>query len=249
MTIIVVIIVIAVVILAAIVAARTEEKADPKAYRIQNKIPINQSLMERLNAVTDFDAVKKFKMQSSVLGIDTARREILYMSNNSTKRFCFADLLSVSIIEDGETKFTKSTSRTIGGVIVGGALFGGVGAIIGGTTGGSTQKNIINSLTVKIVIRDINESSIECVFFDDLSLKKGGFFWKLYEDCFIKPAYELKDILTIIIDEEDKKTGCNNNIVSPTSVSDELKKLFELKESGIITDFEFKTLKNNIIKN
>ncbi len=63
----------------------------------------------------------------------------------------FSEIVSYELLEDGETLAKGGLGRAL----VGGALFGGVGAIVGGVTG-KKSKNVINSMKIKITVRDMS---------------------------------------------------------------------------------------------
>ena len=67
----------------------------------------------------------------------------------------FEDILSVELITDNITVSSKSTLGTIGRGVVGAAVAGGVGAIIGGTTGSSKAIDKFSTLELKITTKDI----------------------------------------------------------------------------------------------
>lgn len=65
----------------------------------------------------------------------------------------YSDILDFELIEDGETVVTKGG---LGKAIVGGVLFGHVGAIVGGTTSKKKSITSISVLKIKISVRDMN---------------------------------------------------------------------------------------------
>lgn len=73
----------------------------------------------------------------------------------------YDEIADFELLEDGNTV----TSGGLGRAVVGGALFGGVGAIVGAVTGGKTTKKIVNSLSVNITLNNpyINSISIPCL--------------------------------------------------------------------------------------
>ena len=64
--------------------------------------------------------------------------------------FEFGNLISFELLEDGYSV----TKGGLGRAVVGGYLFGGVGAIVGGVTGGKKAKKVCNSLKIKITLRN-----------------------------------------------------------------------------------------------
>jgi|GEM_PF-5343950 len=60
-----------------------------------------------------------------------------------------SDILEFEYIEDG----TSQVKGELGSALVGGALFGGVGAIVGGVTGTKNTKKVVNEMKIKFVIK------------------------------------------------------------------------------------------------
>jgi hypothetical protein len=65
----------------------------------------------------------------------------------------YSDILDFELIEDGETVVTKGG---LGKAVVGGVLFGRVGAIVGSNTSKRKSKTSISILKIKIAVRDMN---------------------------------------------------------------------------------------------
>lgn len=166
----------------------------------------------------------------------------------------FHDIIGVELIEDGNIVSKKSITRTIGGAIVGGVLGGGVGTIVGGLSGNSTQKSKISSLSVKILLRSIDKPSLLIKCFDSLtmtiehkaSIETENYIYKICK----KNAEDIKDLVSVIIDKNDNKTenkSIENAPKHSNSIADEILKLNELKEKGILTEEEFNLQKNKIL--
>lgn len=144
----------------------------------------------------------KTNIENGVISIDKGREKIVYIDDKGSslikKEFSFADIISCELIKDGQTIYKKSATRTIGGAIVGGVISGGVGAIIGGLSGSSKEKEKVNSIDIKITLRDIDNPSFKFKFFE----YKGT---RILLDSSIKSAEEWKDRISAIIEIEDSK--------------------------------------------
>lgn len=184
---------------------------------------------------------------------DDNRRKILYLiANNSDKILIdFENVISVEVIEDSSTTYSKSSTRTIGGGVVGGILGGGAGAIIGGLSGSNKGKKKVKEIKVKILLRNYTTPSIyiEC-------LRNEGTEWKTDSNVYILASEEARNIydkLSVIIDLMDREReimlaeSSKPNSKSDVSITDELEKLYSLKEKGIITEEEFIKLKNKLL--
>ena len=144
----------------------------------------------------------KTNIENGVIAIDKNREKIVYIDDKGEnlvkKEFPFSDIISCELIKDGVTIYKKSATRTIGGAVIGGVLSGGVGAIIGGLSGSSKEKEKINSIDIKITLRDIDNPSFKFKFFEYRGTR-------ILIDSSIKSAEEWKDRITAIIEIEDSK--------------------------------------------
>ena len=159
---------------------------------------------------------------------DNEKLYIIYIKENSHNVLNYNDIISIEIIENGKVVFKKSTTRTVGGAIAGNLIAGGAEAVIGGLSSDTTVHKEIKSITIKLLIRDPNNPSIE------LTLES------LFR---VKQATQIKDIINVIIDKINNKYLKETDI----SVADELIKLSDLKKQGILSEEEFIKQKNQIL--
>lgn len=193
-----------------------------------------------------------------IFAIDETHKKIGLVTETDRNTVDFSEIIGVEIIEDGNTISKKSTTRTIGGAIVGSVIAGGAGTIVGGLSGNSTQKNKVSSLSVKILLRSLEKPSLLIKCFDSRTMttehkssletegKIESYIYKMGK----KNADEIKDLISIIIDRSDKKSETLHEVNSnnPSNlIADELLKLNGLKEKGILTEDEFRLQKNKIL--
>jgi|APEBP8051072266_1049373.scaffolds.fasta_scaffold07282_2 hypothetical protein len=140
---------------------------------------------------------------------------------------------SENIIEE-QISTTKTKGR-IGRAVVGGALFGGVGAVVGGLTGKSetvTETEIVDySITVRVD-----------TYHDEI--RKFGFT--------VDPRVAEKWVLRFekAITTNKEKSGQNHSVSNrliPISIADEISKLKELQFNGIISEAEFENQKQKLL--
>ena len=72
-------------------------------------------------------------------------------TKKNPKIYNYSDIVDFELLEDGES----ITKGGLGRAITGGLLFGGIGAVVGGITGGKRSKSICNSLKIKITVNDM----------------------------------------------------------------------------------------------
>lgn len=76
-------------------------------------------------------------------------------------------ILSSEIITNGSETTVAKNSSVIGRALVGGLLFGGVGAVIGGVTSRTEKTSILNNLELRVLVDDSVSQSYRINFFND----------------------------------------------------------------------------------
>lgn len=123
-------------------------------FRINGYIPVNGKK----------DGIGKslFKgaMAFGTMGMSVAAEKLIGSGNRqkvgNKEWLDYSDLLNYELLEDDSVV----TSGGVGQALVGGALFGGVGAIAGGITAKRTQKKKIESLYIKITVNNFSSPCI-----------------------------------------------------------------------------------------
>lgn len=186
--------------------------------------------------------------------VDDNKRKILcIIANDDTNHlFDFENVISVEIIEDCNTTYSKSSARTIGGGVIGGIIGGGAGAIIGGLSGNNKGKKKVKEITVKILLRNYPSSTIylECLRNQQTEWDTDDFVYKIAKE----EATKILDKLSVIIDLIDREEKSKQNTLaeipssSTNSIADELEKIYSLKEKGIISVEEYDKLKTKLLQ-
>lgn len=148
--------------------------------------------------------------------------------------FEFSNLLSFDLLEDGET----ITRGGLGRAMAGGLLFGGVGAIVGGVTGGKKTRDICTSMVLKITLRNAHCSTVSIPFIRS-GVKKKSLTYKQARSL----ARECMSYLEIIADTYRTEDATE----SRGSVADEILKFKHLLDAGIITQDEFDRKKGQLL--
>lgn len=73
-------------------------------------------------------------------------------------------IISAEVYEDGDAVTSRSTTRTIGGAIVGGALAGGAGVVVGGLSGGSRTRSTVRIIELRVTVNDMAQPLIAIPF-------------------------------------------------------------------------------------
>ncbi|MEG9488696.1 hypothetical protein [Mannheimia indoligenes] len=132
-----------------------------------------------LSQITEFEVSKKHYGDNVLVAIDKnlekvciidfkkALSELSIDKINVRQHFRFIepkDILKVELFEDGNS--VNSSTRSIGGAILGGALFGGVGAIVGGLGGSSESKSTANTIEIRLIVNDKENPICDIDFLD-----------------------------------------------------------------------------------
>ncbi|MEK5070553.1 SHOCT domain-containing protein [Sporosarcina sp. FSL K6-1508] len=157
---------------------------------------------------------------------------------DKSKVFNYSDIVDFELLEDGESV----TQGGLGRALVGGALFGGAGAVVGGVTGKRKNKAICNSLKIKVTLRDVNNPLIYITFLNTAT-KKDGFMYKTNYQL----AHECLSAFQIICNEQEVLINNNGSNKIAGSAADEIKKFKNLLDEGILTQDEFDAKKKELL--
>ena len=130
------------------------------------------------------------------------KKLIIFKNEITPTSLPYSLLIESELMENGNTLTKTSRGEQVAGAVIGGALAGGVGAIIGGLSGKKTSSDIIKTLQIKITANDIN-SPVHSFYIKDSSneyTKDSPIYNQLYDN-----AYEIHKIISIIIKDQDEK--------------------------------------------
>lgn len=211
-----------------------------------------KKVSEALNKVPKFNPSEIFVSPSikTSIAIDSNSSSICFVnSNRQTFHFEHKDILECEIILDGKTYLKQSTSRTIAGAVIGGAIGGKTGAIVGGLSGKSKKVVDITNIDLKIVLNSSKNPYFKVNFFNP-QLKKGQ---TITDQEALENAKHWHTLVSGLVKKADREFGekreqsIDKDENSNLGVSDELLKLNELKEKGIITPEEFESQKAKLL--
>jgi hypothetical protein len=205
--------------------------------------PIRGMSVEDVKSAIDLrnkfdEELKEFnptKVISSYIEFDDTQKKWLVSRSKNPKIYNYSDIVDFELLEDGES----ISKGGLGRAVAGGVLFGGVGAIVGGVTGGKKSKAICKSLRIKITINDIKNPTVYLDFIK-IDTKKDGFIYKnIY-----KVAQECLSTLQLICNSQEAP---EINATPQISSADEILKYKNLLDNGIITKEEFEAKKKQLL--
>jgi hypothetical protein len=207
-----------------------------------------------LSSLQEFDSTQQIIGCGVVSGlaIDETRKKICLITYNDgvlNRIFSYKDILSVELFEDGSSITKTVRSSQIGGAVVGSLVLGGVGAIIGGLSGKSSTSEVIKRIDLRLVINDTNVP-LHDINFMNTPCKKSN---SIYKDA-IKQARHWHGIIEVLIkraDSEERNQQASTQQISlessSFSVADEIRKLADLHNSGVLSSDEFQKQKNKLL--
>jgi hypothetical protein len=133
-----------------------------------------------------FERVDKLEFTNAALGIAGMYSFIAITKNLNYLIFCnglsshsrdkkanakiykikIADISEVKVVVDSETVITTTKKGVIKRAVVGGALLGGAGAVVGALTAGSTgqSKDLISNINIELSINSVTEPFAKIIF-------------------------------------------------------------------------------------
>ncbi len=242
------------IIIVIIVGLYFESDAKNKGEKYGDSFDKKTTINDYLLGIKDFCATQQLigVDDNSALAIDEQKDEF-YLINKSQEKFLsrvilYKDLLSVEIFEDGETISSTVRSSQIGGALIGGIALGGIGAVIGGLSGKTKSSDKVEKIILRLVVNDTKNPLHEVYFLNFATgIKKKD---SRYQEAMQKARHwnSLIEVLIKRADMEDKENSANNVVqISQSSIADEIKKLAELRDAGILSDAEFQQQKEKLL--
>ncbi|MBE1446089.1 SHOCT domain-containing protein [Paenibacillus sp. OAS669] len=211
---------------------------------------------DRLNRMPNYKSTQKYSSPSGdiTLSIDENSKQISFVNTNfyhKDKTYKYRDILKSEILTDGISVTSTNRGSQLGGALLGGLLAGGVGALIGGLSGSTTSQEKVKKIELNIIVNDTANPIHKIAFLDSdfTSYAKDS---HEYKDAY-NTAYHCHQLIGVLIrqaDEEDKRkeiSTSSSNSQGNVSVADELRKLVQLKDEGIISGDEFEAQKKKLI--
>ena len=204
-----------------------------------------EAIKQTISSTPDFSVTRRvdgLQGRYSFL-VDETRRKIMIVRGTTRVIIPFQNIISVQLIENNDIIEQKSLGSTIGRTVVGGFLAGGAGAIVGGLSATAKQKKAVSSVKVKILLRNSTEPSITIGCFNASTMTAEGKPISPDDDLYglgFQHANTITDCISVIIDSEQHQAdNLDQAHLQVYSLADELLKLADLKNNGLLTEQEF----------
>jgi hypothetical protein len=225
----------------------------------KNELEVQNDKIKKLNdlqsQINDLNISQKFQshdFQSSIL-LDEEQKKVcfIFANDDSIEIYDYKDILESEILEDGTTITSTSRSSQLGGAIIGGVLAGGVGAVVGGLSGKKSSEQEITKIDLKVIVNN-TKSPNKIINFLTVDPDINGKPDPIRRD---SPQYKnalssishWHSLLSILIKQVDLIDSENPSVI--LSIADEIKKLSDLYNQGILSEEEFNTQKQKLLSN
>jgi hypothetical protein len=215
-----------------------------KCYRKSN-LPLNcscfssEDIQERYQYLEKNKEITKCFSPTTKIGkyLFVDDRNQLFRVGKTGECLPFSDLANFELNEDGET----ISKGGLGKAVAGGLLLGGVGAVVGGVTGKKKHKSLVNSMYIRISLKNrwIKTLKIDLI---KASTKKSSGIYKIAK----QSADEIISTLEMISCNNESKTEIAVTTTT-SSPADEILKYKELLDMGAITQKEFNKKKKDLL--
>jgi len=180
----------------------------------------------------------------TVLGLNRSTEQLVLGPVRSTKQYPLSDVAQVEVLRDGASITSTNRGSQAAGAAIGALAFGGIGLLLGGLSGSKRTNSTVHSIALKIIVDD-PKSPVHTVEFFKSDEKKGTDATSE----FVKAAAQRIDHFhALLINALRKRSDSGSSSVS-TSVSDEVARLWELKQAGALTEEEFNQQKQRLLGN
>ena len=220
------------VIIACIIGAVHQAKKTSEA---------NEAFVKQVSG-EDFTVERTISAGESMLLIDNGRKKWCAKASNESipKIYNFKDLNEFEVYEDGDS-IAKGRA---GSALVGGLLFGGVGAIVGASRSRNI-KNTCTTLQVRIRVNDFTNPEIVMPIISS-ETKKDSIVYNMG----ITQAKEIASNLSYI-QNDGKNLEVDTQNIEQSSISDNvgdsIRELSKLKEEGLLSEEEYNEKKKELI--
>ena len=189
---------------------------------------------DRAKKISMLQTFKPTKEVDKYLAIDEVHKSFKIGLNV----FDYSQLLSFELLENDYTV----TSGGLGRAVAGGILFGGVGAIVGASTGGKVSSGVCESMKLRVTLRNSHIDDVYIRFIDRSTSTLSSSYKNAQ-----RYAQSCISAFEIICDYNNKNQNDNNKSIKTNSDADEILKFKKLLDAGVITRAEFDAKKKQIL--
>ncbi|MFJ6313698.1 SHOCT domain-containing protein [Pseudarthrobacter oxydans] len=207
--------------------------------------------LEQVKADRSFTPSRVHDDKNAYLGVDSERGKIYLGIAPQWKSILIPaeKIMSVAIYEDGQSVTHASRMRQIGGALVGNALAPNKGgAVIGALGAKNTTVDVIKSLVLRLEVDDPKNPILGISFLRLNEVKRGSSLHQMAST----EARAFSSLITAIMRRSEQKDASDLETQTPppfprANKLDELSKLAELRDRGVLSEEEFAQEKLRIL--
>lgn len=204
----------------------------------------------RFAHMPDFHASHSFISADGLSGIavdDEQKKLCLIGDTAAYKIISYRDLLAFDVIQNGVSVTKTARASQAATAVLGGLMFGGIGALTGALTSKTVTHKKIKGVDLKLTINDIT-NPIFFLNFQNVEVAAGGRIHSAAMERVDEWVGRLS-VLVRLADDEDRSRERERDSPSPriVSVASEISKLAELRQQGLLTDTEFSQQKQKLL--
>lgn len=176
-----------------------------------------------------------------MIAVSANGKEVALGEVTRPKSYPMTGIATVEVLKDGSSITSTDRGSQAAGALLGGAALGGVGLLIGGLSGTKRNKIMIHSLALKVVVED-RVYPVHLVSFFKARFKDGT---DAHHKILKEPLDNLDRFHALMVTSL-RKLGAAPPAGS-ISVTDEIKKLWDLKIAGALSEDEFQAQKATLM--
>lgn len=204
--------------------------------------------LKNIESKSGFAKTRLHKGASVLVAIDSGSNQLAFAAapDFRTTYVGANKIMSVSIYEDERSITHAHRGRQIGAAVVGNALGGSTGAIIGGLGAKAKSMDMVKRVTLRIELDNPSKPLLDIDFLKAQTLR-GGYVHEQTS----KEARTWSSLVTAIMrNSEDTEPAPVAAYPQPSGGKlEELSKLGQLRDSGVLTSEEFDKEKARILAN
>ena len=188
------------------------------------------------------DSFAPTKQYHRKLAIDEKRKKWAYFDEGITlvnhpshKTYSYSDIVSFELLENG----SSVTKGGLGAAVVGGALFGEAGAVVGATTAAKTTTAICQTMQIAITVKDDDTPNIY------IPIVKAPISTLSKE--YTQLTKNARDIMAILNKMYHEGKSKKDTHVDKTESIDDLRKYKALLDEGLITADDYEAIKKKLL--
>lgn len=191
--------------------------------------------------------IYKSAYDRGVVALDHQNKRIAIGTVGRNVERAWSDISAVQVEKNGQSLTQTNRGSQVMGAAVGAVLLGPLGLLMGGLTGSKRQRERVNELSLRVLIDDRALPVHRITFF---RMKGSGV--DAQSRALRTPASQMEHfhaLLANAIRSDDRTFAMQARpVLADTSSSDQIAKLWDLRQAGALTSEEYEMEKQSILR-